>query len=65
MNEQQVSQLLAAMAEQIRAQQEQTAAINRLAESNETLAAILYQSIADEMEEDLPQATYLSGKPKG
>jgi hypothetical protein len=65
MNEQQVIALLAAMAEQTRAQQEQTAAINRLAESNETLAAIIYQSVADEHEEDLPPATYLSGKPKG
>ena len=65
MNEQQVSELLMAMAEQTRAQQEQTAAINRLAESNETLAAILYQSLADELEENLPQSTYLSGKPKG
>ena len=72
MNEQQVSELLMAMAEQTRAQQdqtraqqEQTTALNRLAESNETLAAILYQSFADELEEELPQGTYLSGKLKG
>lgn len=65
MNEQQVNALLAAMTAQTRAQQEQTAAITRLAESNETLAAIIYQSVADEQEQDLPQANYLSGKPKG
>ena len=44
----------------------QTAAINRLAESNETLAALIYQSLtAEDYEEEGPQATYLSGKPKG
>jgi len=45
---------------------EQTAAINRLAESNETLSALIYQSLAGEdAEEPVPHATYLSGKPKG
>lgn len=43
----------------------QSQAINRMAESNETLAALIYQSLADEGDEDMPQATYLSGKPKG
>lgn len=44
----------------------QTAAINRLAESNETLAALIYQSLAaEDYEEERPQATYLSCKPKG
>ncbi len=58
MSEQQVSDLLQAMSDQVKA-------INRLAESTETLAALIYQSMADSGEaEDLPQATYLSGKPK-
>lgn len=43
----------------------QTTAINRLAESNESLAAMLYQSFADEVQDELPAVTYLSGKPKG
>lgn len=42
----------------------QSQAINRMAESNETLSAMIYQSLADEDDEDMPQATYLSGKPK-
>ncbi|EFB9682523.1 hypothetical protein [Leclercia adecarboxylata] len=59
MNEQQVNQLLTAMADQ-------TAAMNRLAESNEALTAVIYQSIvAEEGEAELPQHTYLSGKPRG
>lgn len=59
MNEQQVSQLLAAMAAQ-------TAAMNRLAESNEALTAVIYQSmVVEESDTELPQHTYLSGKPRG
>lgn len=61
MNEQQVKDLLAAMSHQ-------TAAMNRLAESNEALVAIIYQSMAEEIETttlDSPAHTYLSGKPRG
>ncbi|MFW7518247.1 hypothetical protein [Escherichia coli] len=59
MNEQQVKELLTAMAAQ-------TAAMNRLTESNEALAAVIYQSmVAEESDADLPQHTYLSGKPRG
>ncbi|MCE6964946.1 hypothetical protein K6W81_13820 [Enterobacter sp. MW07] len=59
MNEQQVSQLLAAMAAQ-------TAAMNRLAESNEALTAVIYQSmVVEESDAELPQNTYLSGNPRG
>lgn len=65
MNEQQVSDLLKAMAEQTKAMSEQAAAISRMAESTETLAALLYQSLADETADELPAQTYLSGKPKG
>ena len=65
MNEQQVSELLKAMVAQTKSMTDQTAAINRLAESNESLAAVLYQSYADEVQDELPATTYLSGKPKG
>lgn len=59
MNDQQVNQLLAAMAAQ-------TAAMNRLAESNEALTAVIYQSmVVEESDAELPQHTYLSGKPRG
>lgn len=58
MNEQQVSELIAALTAQ-------TQALNRLAESNEALAAMVYQALANELEDELPQAYYLSGKPKG
>ena len=44
----------------------QTEAVNRLAESNESLAAVIYQSlVAEESDPDMPQPAYLSGKPKG
>lgn len=59
MNEQQVKELLTAMAAQ-------TAAMNRLTESNEALAAVIYQSmVAEESDAELPQHIYLSGKPRG
>ncbi|EEW3262233.1 hypothetical protein [Escherichia coli] len=68
MNEQQVNELLKALELQTKAQIDQTAAINRLAESNESLAAILYQYVAEDIENttlDSPVPTYLSGKPRG
>ncbi|WP_210453659.1 hypothetical protein [Pantoea ananatis] len=65
MNDQQVSELLKALAAQEKVITDQTAAISRLAESNESLAAVLYQSFADEVQDEMPVATYLSGKPKG
>ncbi|MCU5775227.1 hypothetical protein [Winslowiella arboricola] len=68
MNEQQVNGLLEAMKKQTQAQNEQTAAINRLAESNEALVAVLYQTFSEEIETtnlDSPQPTYLSGKVRG
>jgi len=60
MNEQQVKDLLAAMTAQ-------TTAMHRLAESNEALAALLYQTLADDIETttlDSSVPTYLSGKPR-
>ncbi|MCV2510152.1 MULTISPECIES: hypothetical protein [Leclercia] len=68
MNEQQVNELLKALELQTKAQTEQTAAINRLAESSESLAALLYEYMAGEIETttlDSPVPTYLSGKPRG
>lgn len=66
MNEQQVSELLKALESQTKAQQAHTEAINRLAESNEALVAVIYQSMVDDdIGGDLPPQTYLSGKPRG
>lgn len=67
MSEQQLSDLIAAMQKQTQAQIEQSAAINRLAESNESLAAVLYQTFAEEIQDttlDSPSSTYLSGKAR-
>ncbi|EIC82154.1 hypothetical protein [Serratia sp. M24T3] len=63
MNEQQVSQLLEAMAAQ-------TKAMNRLAESNEALVSIIVQTLNEEEDTDLTssaalEVNYLSGKPRG
>lgn len=67
MNEQLVNALIAALAAETEAKKEQTVAINRLAESNESLTAIIVQSLADDVIEDdaAPARTYLSGKPVG
>lgn len=43
----------------------QSEAINRLAESNEALAAVVYQSVIDVSDNDMPAPTYLSGATKG
>ncbi|CAM3407568.1 hypothetical protein BS639_17955 [Rouxiella silvae] len=60
MNEQQVSQLLQAMAAQ-------TKAMNRLAESNEALVTIIVQTLEEEEGIDTTSlgGNYLSGKPRG
>lgn len=66
MKEQQVNALLAALEAQTQAQLVQTAAINRLAESNETLVAVIYQSVVDDdINDGLSPQTYLSGNPRG
>lgn len=68
MNEQQVNALLEAMLKQTRAQIDQNAALSRLAESNESLAAVLYQTFAEEIDATSPEPyvqTYLSGKVRG
>lgn len=70
MNEQQVSALIAALKEQTAAQRDQTAAINRLAESNNALRDVIIQSLA--ADEDIEITTlgderpvYLSQKTRG
>ncbi|EKO1175654.1 hypothetical protein ACEU8V_000050 [Escherichia coli] len=68
MNEQQVNELLKALELQTKVQTAQTAAINRLADSSESLAALLYQYMAGDIETttlDSPAPTYLSGKSRG
>ncbi|WP_439412785.1 hypothetical protein [Enterobacter ludwigii] len=66
MNEQLVIELLEALKAQTAAQTKQTEAINRLANSNESLCKLIMQTLAEEVEEDnLPQQTYLSDRKVG
>lgn len=65
MNEQQVNELLKALELQTKAQTEQTAAINRLAESNEALVGLLYQDGIETTTIDSPHPTYLSTRTRG
>ena len=61
MNEQQVSALIAALKEQTAARREQTAAINRLAESNNALRDVIIQSLA--ADEDIEITTLGTSAP--
>ena len=68
MSEQQVNQLLAALAAQTKAQNEQTAAITRLAESYEELSSLILQDLAGDVEVTTlndTQPQYLSTRPRG
>ncbi|HAT4995423.1 TPA: hypothetical protein I9751_004386 [Serratia marcescens] len=49
MNEQQVNALIAALQEETKAKKEQTAALTRLAESNESLVAVLVDAFSNDM----------------
>ena len=49
MKEQQVNELIAALQEETKAKQEQTAALTRLAESNESLVAVLVDAFSNDM----------------
>ncbi|MBH3300406.1 hypothetical protein I5N20_10210 [Serratia marcescens] len=49
MNEQQVNALIAALQEETKAKQEQTVALTRLAESNESLVAVLVDAFSNDM----------------
>lgn len=63
MKEQLVTELLEALKAQTAAQTKQTEAINRMANSNESLCKLIMQTLAEEFEEDnLPQQTYLSDR---
>jgi len=57
MNEHLVKELIETM-------KAQTKAISNLAQSNEGLVAVIYDSLLSE-EDDLPAQTYLNGKPRG
>lgn len=48
MNEQQVNALIAALQEETKAKQKQTAALTRLAESNESLVAVLADAFSSD-----------------
>ncbi|WP_097570886.1 hypothetical protein [Escherichia coli] len=70
MNEQQVNKLIAALREQTAAQQDQTEAIKRLAESNMALCDVIIQSLAEDDRVDVTtlsdlQPQYLSQKIRG
>lgn len=64
MNEQQVSMLITMMAKEVQARTEQTAAILRLAESNEALVATIMETLSDGDSDELraPTASYLSAR---
>ncbi|EPV8458608.1 TPA: hypothetical protein U2J86_004826 [Serratia marcescens] len=49
MNEQQVNALITALQEETKAKKEQTAALTRLAESNESLVAVLVDAFSNDM----------------
>ncbi|WP_142590523.1 hypothetical protein [Serratia marcescens] len=55
MNEQQVNALIAALQEETKAKQEQTAALTRLTESNESLVAVLADAFSSDA--DLVETT--------
>lgn len=70
MNEQLVNALIAELSEQAAAQREQTAAINRLAESNMSLCDAIIQSLAADEEVEITslgdeRPVYLSQKSRG
>lgn len=71
MSEQLENRLLAAMEVQTEMMKRQVVAITRLAESNESLCAVILQVLGDERDEiDTTELgdmnpVYLSGKPRG
>lgn len=60
MNEQQVNDLIAALQAETQAKQEQTAALTRLAESNESLVAVLADAFSSDA--DLIETTAVDGQ---
>lgn len=70
MNEQLVNALIVALSEQAAAQREQTAAINRLAESNMSLCDAIIHSLAADEDVEITslgdeRPVYLSQKSRG
>lgn len=70
MNEQLVNALIVALSEQAAAQREQTAALNRLAESNMSLCDAIIQSLAADEDVEITslgdeRPVYLSQKSRG
>lgn len=64
MNEQQVNELTAALKALANSQLKQAEAINRLAMADETLVSLIARTLVDEVEDELPPQTYLSGQPR-
>jgi len=64
MNEHQVNELTVILKALAASQLKQAEAINRLAQADETLVSLIAKTLVEEIDEDLPPDTYLSGKPR-
>lgn len=64
MNEQQVNELTVVLKALANSQLKQAEAINRLAQADETLVYLIAKTLVEEIEDELPPQTYLSGKPR-
>ncbi|WP_368932911.1 hypothetical protein [Citrobacter sp. RHB21-C01] len=64
MNERQVNELTVTLKALAASQLKQAEAINRLAQSDETLVSLIARTLVEEIEDELPPQTYLSGKPR-
>ncbi|BCU51179.1 Uncharacterised protein [Citrobacter amalonaticus] len=64
MNEQQVKELTVTLKALAASQLKQAEAINRLAQADETLVSLIARTLVEEIEDELPPQTYLSGKPR-
>lgn len=64
MNEHQVNELTVVLKALAASQLKQAEAINRLAQADETLVSLIAKTLVEEIDEELPPDTYLSGKPR-
>lgn len=64
MNEQQVKELTVVLKALANSQLKQAEAINRLAQADETLVSLIAKTLVEEIEDELPPQTYLSGKSR-
>lgn len=62
MNEQQVNELTLVLKALANSQLKQAEAINRLAQADETLVSLIAKTLVEEIEDELPPQTYLSGR---